>query len=217
MVKEEIKPHPILAKLYRASMPETLTFPTYEVPMLCPPIPWISTTTGGYLISPCDVIRLPVQASSQKQKLEEVAKEQIYPSLDALNQLAAVPWKVNEKILDVILEVFRNGGSSKLDVPEPPSSLPPPPSVSSEMDKSQRYQLFRQKLQHKRKKAEMYSLWCDCLYRLSLANHVRILICYFNFQIIITIIKYFYSIGTIYFGCLIIWTLEGVSILYHLI
>lgn len=105
VVKEEIKPHPILSKLYRASLPETLHFPTYELPMVCPPVPWTSTHIGGYLISPCDVIRLPTQALSQKQRLNEVGAQQLYPTLDALNQLAAVPWKVNHRILDVILQV----------------------------------------------------------------------------------------------------------------
>lgn len=68
--------------------------------------------------------------------------------------------------------MFNNGGSASLDVPEPPSSLTPPEAPSGNMDKVEKYQFFRQKLQYKRKKAEMYSLWCDCLYRLSLANHV---------------------------------------------
>lgn len=65
------------------------------------------------------------------------------------------------------------GGSSRLDVPEPPSALVPPPPVTPEMDKGQKYQNFKQRLQYRRKKGEMYSLWCDCLYRLSLANHVN--------------------------------------------
>ncbi|XP_018577460.1 DNA-directed RNA polymerase, mitochondrial [Anoplophora glabripennis] len=173
ITKEEVKPHPVLSKLYRASLPETLHFPTYELPMICPPVPWTSTHVGGYLVSPCEVIRLPTQAMSQKQRLGEVGRRQLYPSLDSLNQLAAVPWKVNQRVLDVILQVFNSGGSSSLDVPEPPSSLSPPEAVFANMDKVEKYQLFRQKLQYKRKKAEMYSLWCDCLYRLSLANHFR--------------------------------------------
>jgi len=173
LVKEEVKPHPVLSRLYRASVPETLTFPTNEVPMRCPPIPWSSVTTGGYLVAPCEMVRLPQQATSQKQRLEEAVPNQIYPSLDSLNQLTAVPWKVNTQILDVILEVFNTGGSSRLDVPEPPSALPPPPPITPDMDKTQRYLHFRQRLQHRRKRAEMYSLWCDCLYRLSLANHFR--------------------------------------------
>ncbi|KAG5895035.1 hypothetical protein JTB14_014773 [Gonioctena quinquepunctata] len=173
ILKEEVKPHPVLSKLYRQSVPETLTFPTYELPMICPPVPWISTETGGYLVSPCEVVRLPYQATSQKQRFLEVGSQQLYPNLDALNQLAAVPWKVNQKILDAILQVFNDGGSSSLDVPEPPSKLPPPTQPAHEMDKSEKYQLFRQRMQYRRKKAEMYSLWCDCLYRLSLANHFR--------------------------------------------
>ncbi|CAG9865430.1 unnamed protein product [Phyllotreta striolata] len=173
IVKEEVKPHPILSKLYKQSNPETLTFPAWEVPMMCPPVPWISTQVGGYFISPCDVIRLPLQASSQKNRLQEVGSQQLYPSLDALNQLSSIPWKVNTKILDVILEVFNNGGSAQLDVPEPASSLKPPPHPTQDTDKAERFELFKQRMQHRRKKAEMYSLWCDCLYRLSLANHFR--------------------------------------------
>lgn len=72
-VKEEVKPHPILSKLYRFSLPETLTFPTCDLPMLCPPVPWTSTVNGGYLISPCDVVRLPNLVSLQKQRMAEVA------------------------------------------------------------------------------------------------------------------------------------------------
>lgn len=173
IVKEEVKPHPILSRLYRSSVPETLTFPTCEVPMVCPPVPWTSTETGGFLLMPCDVMRLPPQAQTPKKRLLESESEQLYPSLDALNQLASVPWKVNERMLDIIIDVFNNGGSSKLDVPEPTSSLQPPPAATSDMEKSDRYKLFRQRLQFRRKKAEMYGLWCDCLYRLSLANHFR--------------------------------------------
>lgn len=105
IVKEEVKPHPILSKLYRASVPETLTFPAYEVPMKCPPVPWISHKMGGYLVLPCEMVRLPHQAIMQKQRLNDLDPKELYPSLDSLNQLASIPWKVNRKILDVILEV----------------------------------------------------------------------------------------------------------------
>ncbi|EFA08534.1 DNA-directed RNA polymerase, mitochondrial [Tribolium castaneum] len=173
VLKEEVKPHPVLARLFRASMPETLTFPANELPMFCPPVPWTCVDNGGYLIVPCEVVRLPPQATSQKQRLYQSEVQQLYPPLDALNQLAAVAWKVNTDVLDVILEVFNNGGSAKLDVPEPPTALARPQAITNDMDKAQKFKLFRQKLQYRRKKAEMYSLWCDCLYRLSLANHFR--------------------------------------------
>lgn len=106
LIKEEVKPHPILSKLYRASAPETLKFPTYQVPMKCPPIPWSNLNIGGYLVTPTEFVRLPVQAVTQKQRLQEAPVQQLYPSFDALNQLAAVPWKVNRKILDCIMKVI---------------------------------------------------------------------------------------------------------------
>ncbi|XP_022917116.2 DNA-directed RNA polymerase, mitochondrial [Onthophagus taurus] len=173
IVNEEVKPHPVLSRLHRASMPETLTFPASEVPMRCPPLPWSNLTTGGYLVAPTEFVRLPLTAQAQKERLENSDVRQLYPSFDALNQLAAVPWRVNGKILDLILKVFRKGGSDKLNVPENPVFLQPPSPVTPDMDKSQRFQLFKEKLQYRRKKSEMYSLWCDCLYRLSLANHFR--------------------------------------------
>lgn len=171
MLKEEVKPHPILSRLYKASASEHLTFPTCDLPMLCPPVPWTSVDSGGYLATYCNLTRLPSMASIQ-QKLLAKTGSQLYPSLDALNQLGAVPWKVNTQILDVILDVFNKGGSSELDVPVNPSSLPSPQPPTQNMDKAQRFNVFKEKMKHRRKMGELYSLWCDCLYRLSLANHV---------------------------------------------
>lgn len=45
------------------------------------------------------------------------------------------------------------------------------------MSKDERSKLYKERAVLKREKAEMFSLWCDALYRLSLANHVCILLC----------------------------------------
>nr|CAD7424017.1 unnamed protein product [Timema monikensis] len=75
------------------------------------------------------------------------------------------------ELLDVITEVFNSGGSQRLDIPEPPSACPPPGAVNPEMSKMERFEAYKQRMALRRQKAEMYSLWCDTLYRLSLANH----------------------------------------------
>lgn len=148
--------------------------------MLCPPQPWRTPQNGGYLLARSDLIRLPSQAHQQLESIHDVNPVDMYPSLDSLNQLSSIAWKVNQAVLDIILEVFQSGGSKKLDVPQPSSALQPledfdPKSEqAAQMTKSERYIHFRQKLLHRRKQQEMHSLWCDTLYRLSLANHVRI-------------------------------------------
>lgn len=183
IVKEEVKPHPILARLFRGSQQQTLTFDASLVPMLCPPQPWSTPVNGGYLLAKSDLIRLPQQAIQQWARINEAENSDMYPSLDSLNQLSSIPWKVNTNVLDVILEVFNNGGSVKLDVPQPPNALPPLPKIDKTADISNvdKFQLFRQKLAHRRKQGEMYSLWCDSLYRLSLANHVSWFLIFFFF------------------------------------
>lgn len=178
IVKEELKPHPVLSRLYRGSQQQTLVFEANMVPMLCPPLPWSTPTNGGYLIIKSDLIRLPHQAIQQLTRIQDADNHDLYPALDSLNQLASIPWKIHNQILDVMLEIFNNGGNSKLDVPQHPSSLPPIHITEDEklnMSKQDKFKLFRQRLYHRRRQAEMYSLWCDALYRLSLANHVSIL------------------------------------------
>ncbi|XP_005175249.2 DNA-directed RNA polymerase, mitochondrial [Musca domestica] len=176
LVKEEVKPHPVLARLLRASRQQTLTFDSNLVPMLCPPQPWSTPHNGGYLLNKSDLIRLPLQAIQQWERINSMNPQNIYPALDSLNQLASVPWRVNTDVLDIIIEVFQNGGDEKLDVPQPPSSLPALPSIPKNdvsISNADRAKLFKDKMIHRRKQAEMYSLWCDTLYRLSLANHFR--------------------------------------------
>lgn len=220
LVKEEIKPHPVLSRLYRQSQQETLLFDANLVPMLCPPQPWSTPINGGYLVTKSDLIRLPQQAIQQWGRIDRLPATEIYPALDSLNQLGSVPWCVNTALLDVVLEIFNNGGDDKLDVPQPSSTLSPilVPEDSGSMTKQEKFQQFRQKLFHRRKQAEMHSLWCDALYRLSLANHVSfhlrsapfpphlIIMCVFVFS---SVIKYS--------GCRTTWTSGDVCIRCHLI
>ncbi|KAF7996290.1 hypothetical protein HCN44_001922 [Aphidius gifuensis] len=170
---KEIKPHPVLSKIYRQSKPETLSFPSSLIPVECPARPWTSIYSGGYLISRSDVVRVPQYAMEQWKRLEQSKNNQLLPSLDSLNQLASIPWTVNTKILDIQIKVFQDGGSDKLNVPRPRSSLLPVESIDKNASNDERKSYYKATLEYSQKKNEMYSLWCDALYRLSLANHFR--------------------------------------------
>lgn len=116
LVKDEVKPHPVLSRLCRQSQQQTLLFDSNLVLMLYPPQPWSTPVNGGYLVTKSDLIRLPQQAIQQWGRINRSSATEIYPALDSLNQLGSVPWCVNTALLDVALEIFNNGGDDKLDV-----------------------------------------------------------------------------------------------------
>lgn len=151
------------------------------MPMLCPPLPWIHYKNGAYLVTPSDMIRLPGRpVAEQKERIRKTPNTNLFPVLDSLNQLAGVPWKINTRILDVLIEVFNAGGRAKLNVPQPCSVVDEEykrkqASYSSSDNGSGNTKLekFLDLKQWQQSRSEMYSLWCDAHYRLSMANHLR--------------------------------------------
>ncbi|XP_018344252.1 PREDICTED: DNA-directed RNA polymerase, mitochondrial isoform X2 [Trachymyrmex septentrionalis] len=168
---EEIKPHPQLHRFYKDLHSETLSFETILLPTFCPPRPWVNVNTGGYLFSKAAFVRDFYMKSSHL--LRNTPTKQLYPAFDSLNQLGSIPWRINVPMLDILIQIFRDGGSKELNVPQPSTVIPSSTDIiSSETNKNPK-QIMKLLFQFKRKKNEMHSLWCDCLYKLSLANHFR--------------------------------------------
>ncbi|XP_043484599.1 DNA-directed RNA polymerase, mitochondrial [Leptopilina heterotoma] len=173
-VIDEIQPHPLLTKIYRECQLETLTFNYDALPSISPPKPWYKIDKGGYLINKSSLIRVPYSFTEHLKRIRSRPKEKMYPLFDSLNQLGSIPWRVNTKILDVAMKVFQDGGSKELNVPEPPSSLPQPPPVdNAAISEEERRENTNNIIAFRKKKNEMFSLWCEALYKLSLANHYR--------------------------------------------
>ncbi|XP_032688017.1 DNA-directed RNA polymerase, mitochondrial isoform X2 [Odontomachus brunneus] len=171
---EQIKPHPHLYRVFSESHPEILTFETVLLPMLIPPRPWINVNTGGYLFSKADFVRDSCIEMSSMYLMKNTPTEQLYPALDSLNQLGSIPWRINQPVLDILIQIFREGGSEELNVPQPSSSLLPlSEQLKNLTEQNNKSKISMLMIQHKRKKNEMFSLWCDCLYKLCLANHFR--------------------------------------------
>ncbi|KAG6451382.1 hypothetical protein O3G_MSEX007099 [Manduca sexta] len=149
-VRQELKPHPVL---------------------------WRAPRRGAYLLTPPPLIRMPYYVSNQWKRLDEAPPETLYPVLDSLNQLGEVPWLINKPILDLQVKIFRSGGNKKLDIPPPASSLDTSqfdePSAGADAGAGQKTAALKRRLAISRARADMHSLWCDTLYKLSLANHFR--------------------------------------------
>ncbi|XP_064642000.1 DNA-directed RNA polymerase, mitochondrial-like [Lineus longissimus] len=171
--KQEVKPHPSLVRLFENANLRDLQFNMLEVPMVVPPVPWGSVRYGGSLLASTKIIRLPEEAIQQKELLHSMPQSQLYPVFDALNTLSSCAWIINKPVLDVVISIFNNKGDMSVDIPAPVSECPPLPTITHEMEKEERSKVIRERIRLKQQRSEMYSLWCNELYRLSIANRYR--------------------------------------------
>uniref|UniRef100_A0A673XN10 DNA-directed RNA polymerase n=1 Tax=Salmo trutta TaxID=8032 RepID=A0A673XN10_SALTR len=172
-----IKPHPILTQMQQDAMETTLTFDSYVMPMLCPPVPWTSAKFGAYLLTPTKMMRTVVGANQHEILLEKCQDADLHAVLDSLNQLGNAAWRINQPLLDIIISIFNDKGNEKLDVP-PPNSEAPKILRYSQQDlatysSAEKAHLKRELVKAKKKCSEMHSLRMDALYKLSIANHMR--------------------------------------------
>ncbi|XP_022100641.1 DNA-directed RNA polymerase, mitochondrial-like isoform X2 [Acanthaster planci] len=168
-----VKPHPSLVELLQQAKKSQMPFESNLLPMLTPPIPWTSVKFGAYPLSTTKIMRCKDGTAQHQLLLEKTKSAELYPVLDSLNQLATVPWKVNKPILDIIMAVFREGGSEVLDIPQPPSVLAPVPKPTGEATAEELAKVQKERAALRKKQAEMHSLRMDMLYKLSIADKYR--------------------------------------------
>ncbi|XP_030878265.1 DNA-directed RNA polymerase, mitochondrial isoform X3 [Leptonychotes weddellii] len=170
-----LKPHPAFTELLATAAERTLTFEAAEVPMLCPPLPWTSPHAGAFLLSPTKLMRSLEGTMQHQRLLDGCPPAELHGALDALTQLGNCAWRVNGRVLDLVLELFAAKGCPRLGVPAPPSEAPRPPEGRLPPGASPAHKAkVRRELARCLKVArEMHSLRSDALYRLSLAQHLR--------------------------------------------
>ncbi|XP_038060970.1 DNA-directed RNA polymerase, mitochondrial-like [Patiria miniata] len=168
-----VKPHPSLVELLQQAKKSQMPFESNLLPMLTPPIPWTSVKFGAYPLSTTKIMRCRDGTPQHQLLLEKSKSAELYPVLDSLNQLAAVPWKVNKPILDVIISVFRDGGSEVLDIPQLASVLPSMPKPTGEATQDELTKVQHERAALRKKLAEMHSQRMDMLYKLSIADKYR--------------------------------------------
>lgn len=170
-----LKPHPAFTELLAVAAEHTLTFEAAEVPMLCPPLPWMSPHTGAFLLSPTKLMRSLEGTMQHQRLLDSCPPAELHGALDALTQLGNCAWRVNGRVLDLVLELFTAKGCPRLGVPAPPSEAPRPPDgrLPPSASSAQKAEVRREVARCLKVAREMHSLRSDALYRLSLAQHLR--------------------------------------------
>ncbi|EHB16924.1 DNA-directed RNA polymerase, mitochondrial [Heterocephalus glaber] len=168
-----LRPHPAFIQLLDDAAEPLMIFEATDMPMLCPPLPWASSQSGGFLLSPTKLMR-SVDGSLQHQNLlDSWPPTELHGALDTLTQLGNCAWRVNGRVLDLVLEIFRNKGCARLGVPPPASEAPRPPLEDLPPNASpHRKAELRQEVASCLKIArEMHGLRREALYRL--AQHLR--------------------------------------------
>jgi DNA-directed RNA polymerase len=106
----QLKIHPYLTNLFSNS----LLFEAYRMPMVTPPLPWYSPAKGGYFLSKSNLLRLKPGLNEQRILIENTDPSNMYPIYDSLNTLSSCAWRINKRILDLIVSVFIKKGNKDL-------------------------------------------------------------------------------------------------------
>lgn len=170
-----VKPHPAYVQLLEKAAENRLTFQVADVPMLCPPLPWTSPHSGAFLLSPTKLMRAVDGTVQHQRLLESCPPAELHGALDALTQLGNCAWRVNGKVLDLVLKLFTAKGCPRLGVPAPASEAPRPPETRLPLGAppASKARLRRELIRCLKVSREMHSLRVEALYRLSLAQHLR--------------------------------------------
>ena len=135
--------------------------------------------------------------------LAEQESSKITSVMDALNLLGSTPWKINQPVLDQVIECFTNQSQyadfiDDLSIPRHRDMLHEPKALSAELsgkvkaggykdlgdDEQEMYKTHQvERAAFNQWKNECFSLWSDTLYRLSIANHFKNHVLYFPHNI----------------------------------
>ena len=163
-----LKFHPAICRLYSCYLSHVgnMSFEVNRLPMVIPPKPWRTPKSGGYLLLHSDFVRT-ITRSYKVDKLSN--SRDVNKIFDALNYVGNCAWKVNGRLLDIMIELFNGKGDMKLDIIG--SDLPAVESWNNKKKLTLNDRNERRAI--KKEFHELFALRMDLLYKLSVANHFR--------------------------------------------
>ncbi|KAI8823016.1 uncharacterized protein EV422DRAFT_523046 [Fimicolochytrium jonesii] len=141
----------------------------YLLPMLVTPQPWLTWQTGGYLQHRVEMVRY--QGDREAKAYLQIADDasELTPVQKALDILGAVPWSINDAVLDVAVKMW----NSKQHVTSLPSPIeePPveqPPGIDD--DAKLRNEYYKKVKERHDRLATNFSMRADANYKLEIAR-----------------------------------------------
>ncbi|KAJ1548216.1 DNA-directed RNA polymerase [Nowakowskiella sp. JEL0078] len=141
------------------------------LPMLTPPRPWLTWKSGGYLVHEEKAVRCTgnrgmkrlVAEASKAGKLDDVFK--------VLDFLGILPWRVNSKVLRVVLDCWNSGiAIGKLPTRDAPDMDEMPDFTDDEKGRNEKKQWEWQQKKKMDELKNLYSLRCSANYLVEIAR-----------------------------------------------
>jgi len=140
-----------------------------HLPMVVHPRPWIGPRDGGYYYSPVKAVRTKDSREQDLYVKTAAARgdlEQLFHGLDVLGSTA---WAINEKIFNIILEVW-NSGEAVADIPPRDLEVVYPPEPDPSEGFLARLQWAKEMKVKVSEKRNNHSQRCDVNFKLEIAR-----------------------------------------------
>ena len=126
------------------------------LPMLVPPKPWLTHDSGGYLTIKTQCMRTddPQAEAYMRDGSISGRLEKVFNGLDVLGQ---TPWRINSKLLKVMIEAW-NTGKAIGGLPEEIPSVPPEPLPKPEDYETSSLARYKWRMENVRAKQNFYDM-----------------------------------------------------------
>ncbi|KAK1671413.1 DNA-dependent RNA polymerase [Colletotrichum godetiae] len=144
-----------------------------HLPMVVEPEPWQSFEKGGFLESRAALVR--VKQGDRDQRLYSEAAiargdmDQVFKGLDVLGR---TPWRINNPVLNVMLEVW-NSGEALANIPALNPNIPTPTEPAPSEDPSERILWIRAVKAAENERGGLHSIRCFMNFQLEIARAFR--------------------------------------------
>ncbi|KAJ1735822.1 DNA-directed RNA polymerase [Coemansia biformis] len=164
-----IKLHHLLRELFKDE-PVVGVVNARHLPMLVPPRPWMTYTSGGYLTQDEPCMRMK-ESAEQLQYLKRASNEDRLGTLLAgLDALGMTKWAINRPIFHAVSKVW-NSGRALAEVPARSYDAPEPVRPDDyATDNASKYKYLAELREWKNNRANQHSQRCDCNYKIEIAQ-----------------------------------------------
>lgn len=144
-----------------------------HLPMVVEPEPWSQFLKGAFLETSAHLVRLKLGEKDQRMYTEAaMSKGDLEQMLKGLDVLGKTAWRINNPVLNVMLEAW-NKGDEIANIPALAPDIPMPPEPSDQEDPAVRHAWRRAVVAAENKRTGFHSVRCFTNLQLEVARAYR--------------------------------------------